>query len=48
MISHILHIPFPEELDDYKWAQKWAQVKWLISQGIVAPKNSQNGSNGFV
>lgn len=38
MISHILHIPFPEQLDDDLWAQKWAQVQWLIDKGIVAPK----------
>ena len=39
MISHILHIPFPEQLSDYVWAEKWAQVQWLIEKGIVAPKN---------
>lgn len=38
MISHILHIPFPEQLSDYLWAEKWAQVQWLIDKGIVAPK----------
>ncbi|REH00270.1 hypothetical protein [Flavobacterium aquicola] len=38
MISHILHIPFPEQLDDVVWAQKWAQVKWLIENKMVAPK----------
>lgn len=48
MISHILHIPFPEQLSDTVWSEKWAQVKWLIDKGIVAPKNSQNGSNGLV
>lgn len=39
MISHILHIPFPEQLSDIVWAEKWAQVKWLVDKGIVAPKN---------
>lgn len=38
MISHILHIPFPEQLSDDVWAEKWAQVKWLIDKGIIAPK----------
>lgn len=38
LISHVLHIPFPEELSDTLWAQKWAQAKWLIDKGIVAPK----------
>jgi hypothetical protein len=39
MISHILHIPFPERLSDEVWAMKWAQVKYLVEQGIIAPKN---------
>lgn len=38
MISHILHIPFPEKLPDEVWALKWSQVKWLVDVGIVAPK----------
>lgn len=45
MISHFLHIPFPEQLSDTEWSEKWAQVKWLIDQGIVAPKNKANGIN---
>ncbi|WP_165764216.1 hypothetical protein [Flavobacterium oreochromis] len=39
MISYILHIPFPEQLSDTVWAEKWAQVKYLIDQGIIAPKH---------
>jgi hypothetical protein len=39
MISHVLHIPFPEQLEDYVWAQKWAQVQWLVAVGIIAPIN---------
>ena len=39
--SHILHIPYPENLTDTVWAMKWAQVKWLIDSGIVAPKQPQ-------
>ncbi|MBL7868881.1 MAG: hypothetical protein JNM71_12775 [Flavobacterium lindanitolerans] len=35
MISHFLHIPFPEELPDTVWAQKWAQVKFLADKGIL-------------
>lgn len=38
MISHFLHIPFPEQLSDAIWVQKWAQVKWLTDKGIIAPK----------
>jgi hypothetical protein len=39
MISHILHIPFPEQLSDLLWAEKWAQTQWLIDKGIFTPKN---------
>ncbi|MFJ1492651.1 hypothetical protein [Capnocytophaga canis] len=38
LISHYLHIPFPEQLDDETWAIKWAQVGWLAEQGILSPK----------
>jgi hypothetical protein len=40
MISHFLHIPFPEQLSDTLWAEKWAQVQWLIDKGLVAPKTA--------
>ena len=43
LISHFLHIPFPEQLDDETWAMKIAQVKWLGDQGILAPKKSEMG-----
>ncbi|WP_164879208.1 hypothetical protein [Flavobacterium cerinum] len=34
-ISHFLHIPFPENLTDAQWAEKWAQVKFLAEKGIL-------------
>ncbi len=37
-ISHFLHIPFPEQLDDTKWAEKWAQVQFLAEKGILGAK----------
>jgi hypothetical protein len=40
MISYFLHISFPEQLSDMVWAEKWAQVKWLIDKGIVVPKTA--------
>jgi len=27
-------------LSDTVWAEKWAQVKYLIDKGIVAPKHA--------
>ncbi|MFL0089686.1 hypothetical protein [Tenacibaculum maritimum] len=38
LISHFLHIPFPENLPDDVWAQKFAQVMWLADQGILSVK----------
>lgn len=37
-ISHFLHIPFPEQLDDDTWVIKWAQIKWLSDKGILSLK----------
>ncbi len=41
LISHFLHIPFPEQLSDDVWAQKWAQVNWLADQGILNVKRNE-------
>jgi len=38
LISHFLHIPFPEALTDDVWAIKWAQINWLSAQGILTIK----------
>ncbi|MCT4698081.1 hypothetical protein [Tenacibaculum haliotis] len=38
LISHFLHIPFPEALNDDTWAVKWAQINWLASVGILSIK----------
>lgn len=35
LISHFLHVPFPEKLTDEEWSLKWAQVKYLADQGIL-------------
>ena len=34
-MSHFLHIPFPEKLDDDIWAIKWAQIGWLAENGFL-------------
>ncbi|MGB1294862.1 MAG: hypothetical protein ACPG6V_05230 [Flavobacteriales bacterium] len=41
LISHFLHIPFPEELSDTVWSEKWAQVNFLIDKGIVGVKKEE-------
>jgi hypothetical protein len=33
-----LHIPFPEELDDEKWMEKYRQVEWLADKGLLGVK----------
>ncbi|MBW7839232.1 MAG: hypothetical protein H3C36_06285 [Chitinophagaceae bacterium] len=43
LISHFLHIPFPEELDDETWSRKWAQINWLSEKGILGLKKQKNG-----
>lgn len=40
LISHFLHIPFPEDLPDDLWAIKCAQVGWLGDKGILGVKEN--------
>lgn len=37
-MSHFMHIPFPEELSDELWAEKWAQLRWLMDEGYIGYK----------
>lgn len=30
-----MHIPFPEQLSDEVWAEKWQQIVWLAEKGII-------------
>ncbi|WP_271782222.1 hypothetical protein [Aquimarina algiphila] len=34
-ISFVLHIPYPEQLNDTVWAEKWAQVRFLAEKGVL-------------
>ena len=43
LISYYLHIPFPEDLENEVWAEKWAQIKWLTDKGIIGSEKSKNG-----
>ncbi len=40
-----MHIPFPEELDDDIWMEKFRQLEWLSEQGLLGVKNQNNGDN---
>lgn len=37
LISHYLHIPFPEELSDAQFAAKFQQADWLRRNPHVRP-----------
>jgi hypothetical protein len=40
-MSFHLHIPFPEQLDDDVWTEKWHQIKWLAESGMLGVKNTE-------
>jgi hypothetical protein len=31
----VLHLQFPEELEDEQWAKAWARTKWLLKNNFV-------------
>ena len=35
LISYYFHIPFPEELSDSLWMEKYRQIEWLVEIGII-------------
>jgi len=39
-----LHIPFPEDLPDDVWFEKWRQVEWLAEKGLLGLKSSDGNS----
>lgn len=41
MISHFLHVPFPEKLSDTEWSEKWAQVQFLKEKGIIGQSSNE-------
>jgi len=44
MISYFLNIPFPENLDDDTWMEKFRQVEWLSEMGILGIKKKNASS----
>lgn len=40
LLSYHFKIPFPEDLTDDVWAEKWEQIKWLQSKGVI-PKDKE-------
>lgn len=41
LISFYLHIPFPEELDDDAWMEKYRQVEYLAEVGLLGVKTNR-------
>jgi hypothetical protein len=40
-MSFYFHIPFPEELDDQTWMEKYRQIEWLAKKGILGVKTDE-------
>jgi hypothetical protein len=38
LMSFFLHIPFPEDMDDDTWMEKWRQIEWLSEKGLLGSK----------
>jgi hypothetical protein len=38
LISHFLHIPFPEQLEETVWLEKARQVWWMNNQNLLPVK----------
>jgi len=41
LMSLYFHIPFPEELDDDRWGEKYRQLEWLAEKGLLGIKAIQ-------
>jgi hypothetical protein len=40
MMSLYFRIPFPEELEDDVWMEKWRQIEWLADRGLLGIKTT--------
>jgi len=38
-MSLYFHIPFPEDLPDEIWIEKFRQIQWLAEKGLLGAKN---------
>lgn len=45
LISFYFHIPFPEELEDEVWFEKWKQIQWLADKGILGTKTGSENEH---
>jgi len=42
MMSLFFHIPYPEDLSDDVWFEKWRQIEWLAEAGMLGIKKGDN------
>jgi len=40
-MSLYFHIPFPENLADEVWMEKFRQIEWLADKGLLGAKQPQ-------
>lgn len=45
LMSYFLHIPFPEQLDDDTWHEKWQQIVWLSESGVLGVKKETGNAS---
>ncbi|MBP5503368.1 MAG: hypothetical protein II939_01020 [Bacteroidales bacterium] len=44
-MSLYFHIPFPENLPDGVWVEKFRQIEWLADKGLLGAKQPQTEYN---
>jgi len=44
-MSLYFHIPFPENLPDGVWVEKFRQIEWLADKGLLGAKQPQAMDN---
>ncbi|MGY0034450.1 hypothetical protein [Pedobacter sp. NJ-S-72] len=42
LLSHFMHIPFPEQLDDDTWCEKYRQFEWLKDNNFLPINTKKN------
>ena len=45
LISLYFHIPYPEDLADEVWIEKFRQIEWLADKGLLGAKQTQQNAD---
>lgn len=43
LLTHFMHIPFPEQLDDDTWLEKYRQYEWLLETNRLPIQLKKDG-----